>query len=92
VDTRPLHPAAARPHRSAAPALAASAPRPKLGVFPAPAPLSAEEQALARVVAQSSEEQRESFLRQQQQTGEPIRISSISIPPISISPPDEGKE
>lgn len=69
---------------------AISAPPPKQDIFPAPRPLSAEEQALAHLVAHSSQDQRRDLLAAQQQSDAPIRISDISIPP--IQPPDEGKE
>lgn len=71
-------------------AVAASAPSPKQDIFPAPRPLSPEEQALAHLVAQSSPDQRRDLLTAQQQADAPIRISTISIPPISS--PSEGKE
>lgn len=92
VETRPVRATAARPHRAAARALAVSAALPKLDIFPSPSPLSAEERALARVVEQSPANQRHDLFAAQPPLDEPIRISSISIPPISIPPPAEGKE
>ncbi|MGB6192374.1 MAG: hypothetical protein WBF42_07905 [Terracidiphilus sp.] len=90
-NSRTAHPAGAHARRpKPAPTLASSMSAPKENIFPAPRPLSAEEQALVHLVAQSSPEQRESLLRQQQQAAEPIRISAISIPPLSS--PAEGKE
>ncbi|MDE3063324.1 MAG: hypothetical protein KGJ51_09720 [Acidobacteriota bacterium] len=90
VNSAPASPAA-HPHRVA---MLHPVPRPaalpKLSVFPAPAPLSPAEQALVRVVAQSSEDQRRALLAAQHEHDTPIRISAISIPP--ISPPAEGQE
>jgi hypothetical protein len=69
---------------------AAAAPSPKEDFFPSPRPLSAEEQALIHLVTVSSAAQRDRLLAQQQQITAPLRIASISIPP--IEPPTEGKE
>lgn len=63
---------------------------PKLDVFPAPAPLSRQEQALVRFVATTSVAQRKDLMQAQQQAVAPLRIAAISIPP--IEPPAEGKE
>jgi hypothetical protein len=63
---------------------------PKLDIFPAPTPLSKQEQALVRFVTQTSETQHKDFMEAQQQAAAPLRIASISIPP--IEPPVEGKE
>ncbi len=65
-------------------------PAPKQETFLAPRPLTAEEETLARFVAQSSAEQREDLLARQQRSADLIHISAISIPPISS--PAEGKE
>lgn len=86
--TRPIAPHA--PRTAPTRAVTASAPSPKQDIFPAPRPLSAEEQALAHLVAQSSRDERHDLLTAQQQADAPIRISAISIPPISS--PSEGKE
>jgi len=69
-------------------AVTADAPKPKLDVFPAPQPLSAQEQALIVLAKQSPELRQEALARAQQDVA-PLRISAIQIPP--ISPPDEGK-
>lgn len=63
---------------------------PKLDVFPAPEPLSPQEQALVRFVAMTSVAQRKDLMQAQQQAVAPLRITAISIPP--IEPPAEGKE
>ena len=89
-NTAPARPAS-HPHRVVARhPVPRPAALPKLSVFPAPAPLSPAEQALVRVVAQSTEDQRRALLAAQQEPDTPIRISAISIPP--ISPPAEGQE
>ncbi len=81
--------AASKPilHRSAIVATNLVA-RPKLDVFPAPQPLSAQEQALVALVKQAPELQQE-VLARANETDMPLQISAIQIPP--ISPPDEGK-
>ena len=90
VNTAPASPAA-HPHRAVARhPVPRPAALPKLSVFPAPAPLSPAEQALVKVVAQSSEDQRRALLAAQQEPDTPIRISAILIPPISS--PAEGQE
>ncbi len=77
-------------HTAAPRAIAAPAPLPRLDIFPAPTPLSPQEQALARLIAQSSAKERNTLIAAQQEADAPIRISAISIPP--LQPPDEGKE
>ncbi len=90
-NSRTAHPAGPQARRvKPAATLASWRASPKKEIFPTPRPISTEERALVHLVAQSSPEQRESLLRQQQQAAEPIRISAISIPPISS--PAEGKE
>lgn len=69
-------------------AAVADAPGPKLDVFPAPQPLSAQEQALIALAKQSPELRQEALARAKQDDT-PLRISEIQIPPISL--PDEGK-
>jgi hypothetical protein len=63
---------------------------PKLAVFPTPTPLSAQEQALVRLVSSSSAQQQQDLMTAQQQAATPLRVAAISIPP--IQPPQEGKE
>ncbi|HZB87678.1 MAG TPA: hypothetical protein VE291_03375 [Terracidiphilus sp.] len=63
---------------------------PKLDVFPAPAPLSSEEQLLVSFVSETSAAQRKELLEAQKQPDAPLRIAAISIPPIEL--PAEGKE
>lgn len=70
--------------------LAVSVTLPKEQMFPAPRPLSVEEQALVHLVVQSTPDERRDILAAQQQSDAPLRISAISIPP--IQPPAEGKE
>jgi len=63
---------------------------PKLAVFPTPAPLTGEEQALALFAARSSAPQFKDLVAAQQVADSPIDIAAISIPPIKS--PSEGKE
>jgi hypothetical protein len=77
-----------RPLRGSIKPAATVAAAPKLDVFPAPRPLSTEEQALIALAKQGPELQREALARQKQEDV-PLQISAIQIPP--ISPPDEGE-
>lgn len=87
----PAQPSAHRAARhTPRPPAARTVSSPRQETFPAPAPLSPQEQALVHLVAAASAEQRAHLLQQQQQASEPIRIAAISIPP--IAPPAEGKE
>ena len=63
---------------------------PKLPVFPSPAPLSAEEEALVHLATRTTSDERKAILAAQQDTVRPLHIASISISP--IDPPAEGKE
>lgn len=56
--------------------------RPKLDVFPTPQPLNAEEQAMSKFVAQSSDADRKALVEAQQRIDEPLKISAIRIAPI----------
>lgn len=60
-------------------------PRPKLDVFPTPQPLSGEEQALVRFVAQTPEADRKALVAARQQVDEPLNISAIRIPPLQLT-------
>jgi hypothetical protein len=62
---------------------------PKLDVFPTPKPLTAEEQALVGVVAQSPQPIREALVQAQNQDDSPVRIAAIHIP--QLEPPDSGQ-
>lgn len=77
-------------HKLGPHSIAQPAPAPKLAVFPTPAPLSAQEQALVRLVVGATAEQRNDLIAAQQQGDKPLRIAAISIP--SLKPPEEGKE
>ena len=90
VNSAPERPASRLYQASRRRVLPAPPAPPKLAAFPAPAPLSPAEEALVRVVAQSTEDQRRSLLAERQELDTPIHISAISIPP--ISPPAEGQE
>ena len=59
--------------------------RPKLDVFPTPQPLTGEEKALIRFVAETPEADRKAFVEAQQQLDEPLIISAMHIPPLQIT-------
>ncbi len=61
---------------------------PKLDVFPAPQPLSPEEEILARFATQASPAERALFLDAQRQAETPLPIAAIHIPP--LDPPVKG--
>ena len=56
--------------------------RPKLEVFPAPQPLSEEEQALLAIATARSDAARENLIASQHQLQTPLQISAIEIPPL----------
>lgn len=62
----------------------------KLGVFPAPQPLSAQEQSLVALATASSDAARENLIASQRALNAPLQISAIEIPPINT--PDEGRK
>jgi hypothetical protein len=70
------------------PSAITDAPSPRLDVFPAPQPLSAQEQALIALAKLSPDLRQEALVRVQEDDT-PLRISEIQIPPISL--PDKGK-
>jgi len=86
-------------HQTKAPAIAAShsvvsvlsksAPHPKLDVFPAPQPLTPEEQALYAFATQVPEKQRQAILNAQKNLNAPLDVAAIRIPPLEMS--DESK-
>jgi hypothetical protein len=57
-------------------------PLPKLDVFPAPQPLSPEEEVLARFATQAAPAERALFLDAQRQPDTPLHIATINIPPL----------
>jgi hypothetical protein len=61
---------------------------PKLDVFPAPRPLSAQEKALVALATTPSDSGRESPVADQRKSDAPLQISAIQIPPINF--PGEG--
>ncbi len=77
------------PRRVARRALPKQSTIPKLDVFPSPAPLSKQEEALVGLLAETPAPQRQ-HLAVWLQPAKPIHIAAISIP--SINPPEEGKE
>jgi len=62
---------------------------PKLDVFPAPQPLTPQEQALVVFVAQAPETERKAVVEAQQQIETPISVAAIHIPPLES--PDKGQ-
>jgi hypothetical protein len=64
--------------------------RPKLDRFPAPQPLSPQEQALVAIATAPSASARETLIASQHQLDAPLHISAIDIPPITA--PDEGRK
>jgi hypothetical protein len=64
--------------------------RPRLDIFPAPQPLSPQEQALVAIATAPSDSARENLLASQRQLDAPLQISAIEIPPITA--PDEGRK
>ena len=67
------------------PAVAASAARPKLDVFPLPKPLSPAEQALYAFATQVPEEQRQAILAAQKKDDAPLNVAALSIEPLEIN-------
>jgi hypothetical protein len=85
----PSRPATLRLHKAGAVLSAHNSP-PKLEVFPKPAGLTGEEQALVHFALHSSEAQHENLVADEQRAEAPIDIAAIAIPP--IEPPSPGKE
>jgi hypothetical protein len=75
-------PRVARKHRSGRSAARASAPLPKLEQFPAPAPLTAEEQSLRSFVERDPVAAQQLFAQLRKQINEPIQIQPIQIAPL----------
>lgn len=63
---------------------------PKLEVFPAPQPLSTQEQALVALATAPSDTARENFIASQRALNAPLQISAIEISPITM--PNEGNK
>jgi hypothetical protein len=57
-------------------------PLPKRGVFPLPAPLSAQERALVDLVTRFPDQAREVLIEASQRSSQPIEIPRIEIPPL----------
>lgn len=58
---------------------------PKLDQFPAPSPLTEQEQMLISFTTQTPPHAQQSVAKAQQQTGKPLHIAELSIPPIESS-------
>jgi len=65
--------------------LAMPQPLPKLDTFPAPQPLTPEEQALYAFATQVPEKQRQAVLEAQKRDDAPLSLSAIRITPLEIS-------
>jgi hypothetical protein len=63
-----------------------SHPLPKQEVFPTPAPLTAQEQALAALVNRNPGDIAQSIAESQKQPVEPLTIAAIHIPPLDVQP------
>ena len=91
------HAATALPAHHAAPhmrpaehrALPTPAPLPRQQTFPAPSPLTNQEQALIQLVSALPPKQQKHLMETQQQPVEPLRIAAISIPPLEPAPQTE---
>jgi hypothetical protein len=75
--------------RSAGDAIAKPASLPKLDVFPAPQPLTAEERALYTFATAVPEGQRQAVLEAQKKADAPLDLAAIHIPPLEV--PEQGK-
>jgi hypothetical protein len=88
---KPTHVVVARSSKPRAQNLASTQgdQRPKLDVFPAPQPLTPQEQALVAFVDQAPEIERKAVAQAHQQIEPPISIATIDIPP--LGPPDKSQ-
>ncbi len=77
-------PRVAREHRRGRIAAKRVAPVPKQEQFPAPAPLTADEQALRSFVERHPAEAQQVFAQLQKRSNEPIQIEPIQIAPLKI--------
>jgi hypothetical protein len=84
--SKTTHPGA----RKSKPTESTPAAKPRLDVFPAPQPLSAEERALVEIATEPSDVGRENLIASQRALDAPLQISAIEIPPITS--PDAGKK
>lgn len=62
---------------------------PKLDVFPAPQPITAEERALAVIAAETPAPLRRALVEAQKQEDAPIKIADIRIPPLDLPDQDQ---
>jgi len=77
-------PRVAREHHRGRIAAKRVAPVPKQEQFPAPAPLTAEEQALRSFIERHTAEAQQVFAQLQKRSNEPIQIEPIQIAPLKI--------
>ena len=71
-------------HRSKSAEVSEPVRQPKLEVFPAPQPLSAQEQNFLQVATHLPGDEREKLLEDQKGQGAALEVSSIRIPPITM--------
>jgi hypothetical protein len=82
APTEPRHAAPRRTHRAVGRSVATNSPLPRRGVFPLPAPLSAEERALVDLVTRFPDQARDVLIEASQRSSRPIEIQRIEIPPL----------
>ena len=63
---------------------------PKLDVFPAPQPLTPQEQALVTYISRASAAKIQALIKKQNEPEQPLNISALRILP--LEPPDEGNK
>lgn len=85
----PTHRTVPHTHPMMAHTITASAPLPKQEIFPAPSPLSDQEQALVRLISALPTTQQEHLMQTQKQPVEPLHIAAISIPPLEPTSQNE---
>jgi hypothetical protein len=90
IASAPKTPLAIRRTQRGPVAVARSAPRPKLDLFPQPQPLSPEEQALYALAMQTPEKQRDAVLGVLKNDDAPLNVAALRIQPLEI--PDTGKK
>jgi hypothetical protein len=59
--------------------------QPKLDQFPAPAPLTEQERLLVSFASQTSPDTQQAIVQAQQQSGLPLHIAELSIPPLNVN-------
>ena len=88
VTARAGDAARSRPHRLRAAAAPSVRRLPKLGVFPAPQPLTPQEKELIAYVSRAPQAERQSLVEEQQRMDAPLSIAALEIQP--LKPPEPG--